>query len=116
MEEQPFSPEQLEGFDAQAFMERAGQVAKQLRKSEAFPALIGALAGGIAGALLAAVVAQRISSHAVSAPSESSTPSSTSTAQKIVGGWSLREIMQLLTVAASLAKQAQAWYQEQKKT
>ena len=39
-------------FDGREMMQRVGEVAKELRKSEAYPALIGGVAGGIRGSLL----------------------------------------------------------------
>ena len=94
-------------FDGQELMARAGEVAKELRKSDAFPALIGGLAGGLAGGLVAAIVAGRASSRNVKAESSDS--------KGTRGGWSLRDVMQLLTVGATLAKQVQAWMKEQQK-
>jgi len=91
-------------FDAQALMVRVNAVAKEIRKSEAYPALIGGIAGGIAGALMAALIAGR-------RPAVQSTP----TNDRGGRGWSLREVVQLITVVASLAKQVQAWSKEQRK-
>lgn len=96
-----------EPFDTQALMERASLVVKEIRKSEAYPAIIGGIAGGIAGALIAALIAggrSRRSDVDTAAARASSRPA-----------WSLRDAAQLLTVVAALAKQAQTWYKEQRR-
>lgn len=94
-----------EQFDAQALMARAGAITKEIRKSDAYPALMGGIAGGIAGALMAAIIAGRVSSRGVEPSSHA--------VKESRGGWSLREIAQLLTAVVSLAKQVEAWYKEQ---
>ena len=94
-------------FDSRELMARAGEVAKEIRKSDTYPALVGGLAGGLAGALIAAIIAGRASSRA--------TEAAPSTAKDGRGGWALRDVMQLLTVGATLAKQVQAWMKEQEK-
>ena len=101
-------------FDAQALtkvtsvMVRAGEVAQQIRKSDAYPALVGGIAGGIAGALMAALIAGR-------RPPPQPSPASTGEGRG-GGSWTVREVLQLLTVVAPIAKQVQAWYKEQRKT
>lgn len=95
-------------FDSRELMARAGEVAKEIRKSDAYPALIGGIAGGVAGALIAAIVAGRVASHAAD--------SSPSGAKETRGGWALKDAVQLLTVVATLARQVQAWMKEQKKS
>jgi len=88
-------------FDTQAMLVRAKLVAQQIRQSDAYPALIGGVAGGIAGALMAALIAGRMSARRPpDAPHEK-------TARQF--DWSLREVVQLATVGASLLKQIQAW-------
>jgi hypothetical protein len=94
-------------FDSRELMARAGEVAKEIRKSEAYPALIGGIAGGLAGALIAAIVAGRASSR--------NSKVSASAPKDARGGWALRDVMQLLTVGATLAKQVQSWMKEQEK-
>ncbi|MBM3129074.1 MAG: hypothetical protein FJ009_10695 [Chloroflexi bacterium] len=95
-----------EQFDAHALMTRAQLVAREIRKSDAFPALIGGIAGGIAGALMAALIAGRIASARESvAPREKVAPKF---------DWSARELMQLATVIAPLVKQIQAWAKAQR--
>jgi hypothetical protein len=101
-----------EQFDPQAMMERAGILAQEIRKSEAYPALIGGVAGGVAGALMAVIIAGRMTSSRRAAVEETVKVSKADGGE----GWSLREVVQLATVVASLAKQAQAWYQEQKRS
>ncbi len=100
-----------EPFDPQAMMERAGTLAREIRKSEAYPAVIGGVAGGVAGALMAVIIAGRMTSSRRATLEET-------VRLKADGGprWSLREAVQLATVVAALAKQAQAWYREQKRS
>jgi hypothetical protein len=97
-------------FDAQDMMQRAGEVAREVRKSDAYPALIGGVAGGVAGALMAVIIARRVIS------SRPATVEETVKVERSDGGagWSLREVVQLATVVASLAKQAQDWYASRK--
>ena len=93
-------------FDGRELMERAGAVVKEIRKSDAYPAVIGGLAGGLAGALIAAIIAGRASR---------STSAASSNVKDGHGGWALRDLVQLLTVGATLAKQVQSWMKEQEK-
>jgi hypothetical protein len=94
-------------LDSPELLARAGEVAKEIRKSEAFPALMGAIAGGVAGALIAAIIAGRVSSRRAD--------SGTGVGTEAHGRWALRDVMQLLTVVATLAKQVQMWMKEQEK-
>ena len=93
-------------FDLQEFSYRARQVAKEIRKSEAYPAILGAVAGGIAGALLAAIIAGRGSSRR---------SEQTLAVKEPKAGWNVKDLAQLAAVLAPLAKQVQAFYNEQKK-
>ncbi len=95
-------------FDAQGLMVRVTEVAKELRKSEAYPAVVGGIAGGIAGAMIAAIIAGRKSSaREVTATVE--------TEKKSGLNMSLKDLMQLATVVASLAKQVQEWTKKEEK-
>ena len=87
---------------------RVGEVAKEIRKSEAYPALIGGIAGGVAGALIAAVIAGRATSR--------SGDSASNGAKESRGGWNIRDLVQLLTITMTLAKQVQAWMKEEEKS
>ena len=100
-------PEQQ--FDAQALMRRVTEVAKELRKSEAYPAIVGGVAGGVAGALIAAMIAGRRSAS----PSQVAAPIAAAAKSGIK--LSLKDVMQLVTVVAALAKQVQDWTQKQDK-
>lgn len=100
-----------QSMDPQVLMERATELFKEIRKSEAYPALLGGIAGGIAGGLMAALIAGRATS---------SRNVATETVDRIKkasagGGWSMREAVQLATVIAGLAKQVQAMYQERRR-
>ncbi len=87
-------------------LERINALARQVRKSEAYPAVLGALAGGIAGALIALIISgMRAPRHADSGEVKSSAR----------GGWSPREVLELLAVGTALAKQVREWYQERSK-
>ncbi len=92
-------------LDAPEVMTRVGEVAKEFRKSDVYPAVVGGIAGGIAGALIAAVIASRGSSSR-----EDSKPAKASR-----GGWSIKEVLSLATIVASLARQAQSFLKEQRK-
>ena len=92
-------------FDTQAVMERAIQVAKELRKSDAYPAIIGGIAGGLAGTLMAVLIAGRRPSARSSAPAEEISKSSK--------GIPIREVMQVVPVILSLVKQVQEWTKRQ---
>ena len=94
-------------LDGRELMSRAGEVAKEIRKSEAYPALVGGVAGGVAGALIAAIIARRVSSHGAN--------STASPTQETRGGWAVKDVVQVLTVVATLARQVQAWMKEQEK-
>ena len=97
-----------QNIDAPEVLARVGQVAKELRKSEAYPALVGGVAGGIAGALIAAIIAGRATQRG---------DGSTSNGAKESGSrWNIRDLAQLLTIAVTLAKQVQAWMKEQDKS
>lgn len=95
-----------EQFDARAMVQRAGEVAKEIRKSEAYPVIVAGVAGGIAGALMAAIIAWR---------RPSPKPSPVNDAAEQGKAWSIRDLVQLLTVVATLGRQVQAWLNEQKK-
>lgn len=98
-------------FDAQELMARVSTVAKELRKSEAYPAIIGGVAGGIAGAIMAVVIAGALSSKRQAAPAASEDDAKKAGRPPM----SLRDALQLLTVLASLAKQVQELSKEQTK-
>ncbi len=95
-------------FDAPEMITRVGEVAKEIRKSEAFPIIVAGVAGGIAGALMATIIAGRGSSRRAD--------SEPSPAKESHGGWALRDVVQLLTVGTTLARQVQAWLKEQEKS
>ena len=96
-------------FDAQALMSRASEITKDIRKSDAYPALIGGIAGGIAGGLIAALIAGRVAS------SRNSVAEIVDNVKAEAGSrWDVKDLVQLATVAAALVKQVQAWYREQK--
>ncbi len=92
-------------FDRREMMARAGEIAKAIRQSEAYPALIGGVAGGIAGAMIAALIASRASPRGADSPARG--------AKAARGGWALKDVVQLLTVGATLLRQVQSWLKEQ---
>lgn len=94
-------------FDSEAMVERARELGRTIRKSEAYPAIIGGIAGGIAGALMATIIASRFAPR----PESQSTLESSSKAK---GGIAAREMVQLLGVIAGLVKQAREWYYQER--
>ncbi len=95
--------------NAEEMLARVSEVAKEIRKSDAYPAIIGGIAGGVAGALMAAMIASRVAPRSAAPASEAS---ATKTSRP---GLSAQDLMQLVTVIASLARQVQGFVQEQKK-
>ncbi len=71
----------------------------QLRRSEYFPAIMGAAAGGLAGAIIALLLGSRkrvtVERVTEKAPAE----------QGVILGFSAKDLLQLATVVASLARQ-----------
>jgi hypothetical protein len=92
-------------FDGREMMERAGEVVREFRKSEAYPVVVAGIVGGVAGALMATLIAGRASSRSVD--------TAVSGAKESRRGWAIRDLLQLATVAATLARQMQAWLKEQ---
>ena len=99
-------------LDGQAMLERAGEIAKQVRKSDAYPAIAGALAGVIAGGVVAALVAGRVASSRRARAAEVANV----TDQVEDRSWNLREIVELAAIAAGILKQVQEWYQERQRS
>ena len=95
-------------MDAQELIARVSDVLAELKKSDAYPAVVGGIAGGLAGALMAVIIAGRSPSRPVE---------KTMAAQKESqgSGFSIRDLAQLLAVLAPLIKQAQAWLKEKEK-
>ncbi len=91
-------------MDVPEMMERVGEVAREFRKSEAYPVVVAGIAGGIAGALMATLIAGRRGS---------SQASSVADGGEGTKGWAARDVIQLVTVVATLARQVQAWMKEQ---
>ena len=83
--------------------ERISDAAKKIRQSEAYPAVLGAIAGGIAGALVAALIAGMLSSRRGSSANGSADAGAAKSNGR--GGWSPRDVLELLAVGAGLAKQ-----------
>ena len=100
-----------ERLDTEMMVERAKEIAEEIRRSDAYPAIVGGIAGGIAGALVAALIASRLASHAESPPA----PASENRAQSARAGFDLRQAVELLAVVAGLAKQAREWYAQERK-
>ncbi len=98
-----------QSVNLEAMPERLGEVMRTVRESEAYPAILGAVAGGVAGALIATVIAGRVAASR-----------SKEAVREVAGekeeskGWSLREIVQLATIAATLIRQIQAWVEERR--
>ncbi len=75
----------------------------QVRKSEYFPAILGALAGGLTGALMAGLISAGRGGGNHEAEQESSGK------QGVILGFSAKDLLQLATVTAGLAKQLRDW-------
>lgn len=76
-----------------------------LRRSEYFPALLGAAAGGLTGALIAALIA-RSKQRAATPPGAAA---GSSARGGLVLGFTAGELAQLATLALSLARQIREW-------
>ncbi len=95
-----------ERFDSEAIIERAREIGQEIRRSEAYPAIIGGIAGGIAGALMATIIASRFAPRSESRSSEASAT--------VRGGMGARDLVALLGVMAGLVKQAREWYYQER--
>ncbi len=101
-----------EPMDPQVVLARISEMTKEIRKSEAYPALLGGIAGGIAGGLMAALIAGRIaSSRNVVADAVDNLKKEAASGR----GWSMKEAVQLATVIAGLVKQVQIMYQDRRR-
>jgi len=76
-----------------------------VRRSEYFPAILGAVAGGLTGALMAGLIAGSRRGSSDSGRERDSAQGQPS----FLFGLSARDLMQLVTVAASLARQLRQW-------
>ena len=92
-------------LEVQKVLARLGDVLAELKKSDAYPAVVGGIAGGLAGALMAVIIAGRSASRPGEKNAAAAHPESR-------GGVSVRDIAQLLAVLAPLAKQARTWLKE----
>ena len=77
-----------------------------VRHSEYFPAMLGAVAGGLTGALMAGL----ISNGRRRAEAEEKTGAAD---RGIVLGFSAKDLLQLVTVVASLARQLRDWREQE---
>jgi hypothetical protein len=95
-------------LDTDRLVEQARGLAKEIRASEAYPAIMGAVAGGIAGAMMAALIASRFADRG-----KSDSPKARRSEQ---AGFNMREIVQFLGVVAGLVKQAREWYAHERRS
>ena len=98
-------------FDSDAIMERMTKLAREIRKSDLYPAVIGGIAGGIAGALIAAMITGRV----VSCANGTASNAGSVDAKVKTKSWAARDVVELITVVAALAKQAKDWYDRERK-
>ncbi len=77
-----------------------------LRRSEYFPAILGAAAGGVTGALVAALIGSR--KHVTVERVMETSPAE----QGVILGFSAKDLLQLATVVASLARQLSQWREQ----
>ena len=77
---------------------------ESLRKSEYFPAILGAVAGGLTGAVMAGLISggKKTEKVVVSDSSERAR-------QGVVLGFTAKELVQFATVVAGLVRQMQDW-------
>lgn len=73
-----------------------------VRQSEYFPAILGAVAGGLTGAIMAGLIAGGRRSSAKGEEGGG-------TRQGVLLGFSPRDMLELATIAASLARQLREW-------
>lgn len=79
-----------------------------VRRSEYFPAILGAVAGGLTGALMAGLISgSRRGGEKVVRVQETNGEQA-----RMILGLSPRDIIQLVTVVTSLARQVQDWRKE----
>ncbi len=78
-----------------------------LRKSEYFPAVLGAAAGGVTAALVASVISSRKGGVEVKYVDKSDHENGGR--KTMVMGFTAGELMQLVTVIAQLARQLREW-------
>ncbi len=78
-----------------------------LRQSEFFPAIMGAVAGGLTGALMAGLIAGR------RGPSEVVVEKSGPADKGVVLGFSAKDLLQLATIVAALARQLREFRDQQ---
>jgi hypothetical protein len=76
-----------------------------VRRSEYFPAILGAVAGGLTGALMAGMIAGARRGASDSGRGVETTAGRPGT----MLGLSLRDLIQLITVVAALARQLREW-------
>jgi len=75
-----------------------------VRHNEYFPAVLGAVAGGLTGALMAGLISN--GRHRAEAAVEENANVQD---QSLVLGFSAKDLLQLVTVVASLARQLREW-------
>ncbi len=88
---------------------RMSELGKRIRKSEMYPAILGAIAGGIAGAVIALLIAGN------RRPRTAASNATEAIAKPARASWSPREIIELITLGAALGKQVRAWWQARDK-
>jgi hypothetical protein len=76
-----------------------------VRRSEYFPAILGAVAGGLSGAMMAGLIA----GGKRQAGDSGRSPESPAGQPGFVLGLSARDLVQLISVVASLARQMREW-------
>jgi hypothetical protein len=96
--------------ESQAWLARVNTAATELRKSEAYPAIVGGVAGGIAGALMAVIIAGALAPRQRNVPVEANV-----VAQPGKPPFAVRDLIQLITIGATLIKQIQALRDEKRK-
>lgn len=97
-----------ERLNPEMLVEQAKDIAREIRKSEAYPAILGGIAGGIAGALMASSIASRFAPRP-------EPPAAEPQAERGHSGFDIRQAVELLVVVAGLVKQAREWYSQERR-
>ncbi len=92
-------------------MEQVKTRFEEVRRSEYFPAILGAVAGGVTGALMGGIMSRGGKTQVVVQKEEDGK----SAQQGVLLGYSPKELIQLVTVVAGLAKQFQEWRAQQER-
>ncbi len=89
----------LEELQQRLDLEQLQERFEVLRKSEFFPAIMGAVAGGLTGAIMAGLISSRRGAD------EAPTGKDRTGSSGVVLGFTAKDLLQLVTIVAQLARQ-----------